>query len=60
MNFLRLLKLIWRSNLSMITIGVELEYRYVARTLSEWGPKVEPNALIAAARDEDVVLLCSG
>jgi hypothetical protein len=44
----------------MITIGVESEYRYVARSLSGWGPKVEPNAMIAAARDEDVMLLCSG
>jgi hypothetical protein len=39
MNFFRLLKLIRRSNSSMIAIGVDPEYRYVARSLSERGPK---------------------
>jgi hypothetical protein len=28
--------------------GIETEYRAVARSLSEWGPKGEPNALIVA------------
>jgi hypothetical protein len=30
----------------LIAIGVELEYRSVSRSLSGWGPKGEPNALI--------------
>jgi hypothetical protein len=47
-NFFRPLKLIWRSNSSMITNGVETEYRSVARSLSGCGPKVEPNAPITA------------
>jgi hypothetical protein len=33
-DFLRWWKLIRRSDSSMIAIGVELEYRYVARSLS--------------------------
>jgi hypothetical protein len=32
----------------MLAIGVEPEYRYVAGSLSEWGPKGESNASIAA------------
>jgi hypothetical protein len=32
----------------MIAIGVETEYRSVARYLSRWGLKREPNAPIAA------------
>jgi hypothetical protein len=48
MNFFRLLKLIRRLDSSMIAIGVELEYRSVARSLSGRGPKGEPNALITA------------
>jgi hypothetical protein len=32
--------------LVLIAIGVELEYRYVSRSLSGWGPKGEPNAPI--------------
>jgi hypothetical protein len=28
----------------MLAIGVEIEYRFVARSLSGWGPKGEPNA----------------
>jgi hypothetical protein len=46
-NLLRLLKLIWQPDLSMLAIGIEIEYRSVTRSLSGWGPKVEPNALIA-------------
>jgi hypothetical protein len=45
-NILRRLKLIWRSDSSMIAFGVELEYRSVAISLSGWGSKVEPNAPI--------------
>jgi hypothetical protein len=47
-NFVRRLKLIWRSDSSMIAIGVEPEYRSVVRSLSGWGPKGEPNAPTAA------------
>jgi hypothetical protein len=47
MDLLRLLKLIWQSDLSMLAIGVETEYRSVTRSLFEWGPKGESNALIA-------------
>jgi hypothetical protein len=32
--------------MSMLAIGVEPEYRSVTRSLSEWGPKGELNALI--------------
>jgi hypothetical protein len=32
----------------MLAIGVETEYRSVTRSLSEWGPKGEPNASITA------------
>jgi hypothetical protein len=46
MDLLRRLKLIWQSDSSMIAIGVESEYRFVARSLSEWGPKGELNAPI--------------
>jgi hypothetical protein len=34
--------------LVLIAIGVELEYRYVSKSLSGWGPKGEPNAPIIA------------
>jgi hypothetical protein len=34
--------------LVLIAIGVEPEYRYVSRSLSEWDPKRESNAPIAA------------
>jgi hypothetical protein len=34
--------------LVLIAIGVELEYRYVTRSLSGWGPKGESNAPITA------------
>jgi hypothetical protein len=34
--------------LVLITIGVELEYRSVTRSLSRWGPRGEPDAPIAA------------
>jgi hypothetical protein len=47
MDLLRLLKLIWQPDLSILAIGVEPEYRYVSRSLSGWGPKGEPNATIA-------------
>jgi hypothetical protein len=45
-NLLRLLKLIWQPNMSMLAIGVESEYRSVTRSLSGWGPKGEHNAPI--------------
>jgi hypothetical protein len=45
-NLLRLLKLIWQPDLSMLAIGVEPEYRSVSKSLSGWGPKGEPNAPI--------------
>jgi hypothetical protein len=32
----------------MLAIGVESEYRSIARSLSGWGPKGEHNAPIAA------------
>jgi hypothetical protein len=47
MDLLRLLKLIWQLDLSMLAIGVEAEYRFVTRSLSGWGPKGESNAPIA-------------
>jgi hypothetical protein len=46
-DLLRLLKLIWQPDMSMLAIGVEPEYRFVTRPLSGWGPKREPNAPIA-------------
>jgi hypothetical protein len=45
-DLLRRLKLICRSDSSMLAIGVELEYRFVARSLSGWSPKRESNAPI--------------
>jgi hypothetical protein len=45
-DLLRLLKLIWQPDLSMLAIGVESEYRSVTRSLSGWGPKEELNAPI--------------
>jgi hypothetical protein len=42
MDLLRSLKLIWRSDSSILAIGVEPEYRYVARSLSEWVLKESP------------------
>jgi hypothetical protein len=47
-DLLRLLKLIWQPDLSMLAIGVETEYKYITRPLSGWGPKGEPNAPITA------------
>jgi hypothetical protein len=47
-DLLRLLKLIWQSNMSILAIGVETEYISVTRSLSGWGPKGESNAPIAA------------
>jgi hypothetical protein len=48
MDLLRLLKLIWQPDMSILAIGVEPKYRSIIRSLSEWGPKGEPNAPIAA------------
>jgi hypothetical protein len=48
MFLLRILKLIWQLDLSMLAIGVETEYRSVTRSLSGWGSKGEPNAPITA------------
>jgi hypothetical protein len=45
-DLLRLLKLFWQSDMSILAIGVEREYRSVTRSISEWGPKGEPNAPI--------------
>jgi hypothetical protein len=50
-DLLRLLKLIWQPNMSMLAIGVELEYRSITRSLSGCGPKGESNAPIAAERE---------
>jgi hypothetical protein len=47
MDLLRLLKLIWQLNMSMLAIRVEPEYRSVTRSLSGLGPKGESNAPIA-------------
>jgi hypothetical protein len=46
-DLLRLLKLIWQPDMSMLAIMVELEYRSVTRSLYGWGPKGELNAPIA-------------
>jgi hypothetical protein len=35
----------------MLAIGVETEYRYVGRSLFEWGPIIEPNALIVVGSE---------
>jgi hypothetical protein len=48
MDLLRLLKLIWQPDLSMLAIGVEPEYRSVTRSLSGWGPKGDSNVPITA------------
>jgi hypothetical protein len=50
-DLVRRLKLIRRSDSSMIAIGVESEYRYAGRSLSGWGPKGEPNALIVVGSE---------
>jgi hypothetical protein len=50
-DLLRWLKSAWRSDSSMIAIRVKPEYRSIARSLSRWGPKVEPNVLIAIERE---------
>jgi hypothetical protein len=55
-DFLRRLKLIRRSDSSMLAIEIELEYRFVARSLFGWGHKRELNAPIVA-KSEDVDLL---
>jgi hypothetical protein len=47
-DLLRLLKLIWQLDLSMLAIRVEQEYRSVTRSLYELGPKGEHNAPIVA------------
>jgi hypothetical protein len=41
-NLLRLLKLIWQPDLSMLAIGVEPEHRYVTRSLFVWVLKESP------------------
>jgi hypothetical protein len=46
-NLLRLLKLTWQPDMSMLAIRVEPEYRSVSRSLSGWIPKGESNAPIA-------------
>jgi hypothetical protein len=45
---LRLLKLIWQPDMSMLAIGVETEYRSVTRSFFRWGPKGESSAPIIA------------
>jgi hypothetical protein len=50
-DLLRLLKLIWQPDLSMLAIGVETDYKSVSRSLSGWGPKGEPNAPIATEKE---------
>jgi hypothetical protein len=45
-NLLRLLKLIWQPDLSILAIGVETDYRSVTRSLFRWSFKGEPNAPI--------------
>jgi hypothetical protein len=45
-DLLRLLKLIWQPDMSMLTIRVEADYRSITRSLSGWGSKGEPNAPI--------------
>jgi hypothetical protein len=47
-DLLRPLKLSWQPDMSMLAIEVEREYRSITRSLSGWGPKGEPNALITA------------
>jgi hypothetical protein len=47
MDLLRLLKLIWQPDMSMLAIEIEPEYKSVTRSLSGWGPKGELNAPIA-------------
>jgi hypothetical protein len=47
-DLLRRLKIIRRSDLSILDIGVETKYRSVTRSLSGWGPREEPNAPITA------------
>jgi hypothetical protein len=47
-DLLKLLKLIWQPDMSILSIGVEPEYRYVTRSFSGLGPKGELNAPIAA------------
>jgi hypothetical protein len=47
-DLLKLLKLIWQPDMSILAIEVETEYRYVTRSFFEWGSKGESNALITA------------
>jgi hypothetical protein len=47
-DLLRLLKLIYGLDSSIIAIGVEREYISIAISLSGWDPKGEPNAPITA------------
>jgi hypothetical protein len=48
MDLVRLLKLIWQPDSSMLAIEVEPGYRYVTRSLTGCGPKGEHNAPIIA------------
>jgi hypothetical protein len=40
-----------QSDLSLIAIGVETEYRSIARSLFRWCPKGESNALITVGSE---------
>jgi hypothetical protein len=50
-DLLRLLKLIWRPNSTIIAIGIEPEYISISRSLSGWNPKRELNAPIDAGSE---------
>jgi hypothetical protein len=50
-DLLRLLKLIWRPNSTIIAIGIEAEYIFISRSLSGWNPKRELNAPIDAGSE---------
>jgi hypothetical protein len=45
----------------MLAIGIDLEYRSVARSLSRWGPKGDPNVSIIAGSEvvDSLKLICS-
>jgi hypothetical protein len=47
-DLLRMLKLIQRSDSSMIAIRIEPDYKSVTSSLSRWGPKGELNITIVA------------
>jgi hypothetical protein len=50
------MNLIWRLDLFLIAIVVELGYRYVVRSISRQGPKGEPDVPIAA--ESEVTNFC--